>query len=179
MRSVSVSALIVLVIGLGIGCGGADRGLESRLGLGDPTVAWSSLGMSGIAFSLTNRTDRDFILTDLELLVDERIPEELPGDSLTCPGTKVEFGDLFFNISRDSSDHTLKVFSPVGGGAPTTELTVAAGQTRDLEVLVFNHLQTGEGGREVDACRIRVRVGLDGASLTSRPVEIHFNTVDQ
>ena len=178
MRVVWIVMMVVLM-GLVAGCGGGDRGLESRLGLSDPTVVWSSLGMAGIGFELTNRTDLDIVLTDIELLVDERIPEAIPADSLTCPGTKVEFGDLFFNISRDSPDHKLKVFSPVGGEAPTTELTIPAGETRDLEALVFNHLQFGENGRGIDAVRIRIRVDLDGASSTSQPVEIHFNADSQ
>jgi hypothetical protein len=175
MRRLSWLMVVVLLAMAGTGCGGSDRDLDRVVGLGELQVVWSSLGLGGIKFALTNWTDEDVTLTRITLLVDKRTPEAEVGDNESCPSTGIEFGDLYFNISRDSPDHDLQVFGPHGGEAPGAELTIPAGVTREVEAIVFNHLEPAEGGREVDACRVRVRIELNGVTSTSPAFEIHFN----
>lgn len=179
MRTVWRLALIALLIGSGAGCSGSDHGLAGIVELGNPTVPWTSLGMAGIEFSLTNQTGQDITLDSIRLVVDKRTSEAEEEETNSCLGTKIDVGDLFFNISRDSRDPGLKVFGSQGGEAPTAALRVPADSARVVVATLFNHLANGKGGREVDACRVRVQIELDGATSTSPAVEIHFNEREQ
>lgn len=171
----TVLVLIVMLMPVAGGCSRSSKNLAPLVSVDSLTVAWSSLGVAAIEFSVTNRTEHDVTLTSIRLHVDKRRAEPEQGETNSCLGTKIEIGDLFFNISRDTPDFSLQEFGRQGGLPPTQALTIPSGSARKLHAAVFNHLSRGEGGKEVDACTVRVEIEWKGTTTTSNPVKIHFN----
>ena len=171
----AIALLISVLVSLAGGCGGASQDLSPLVSVDSLTVAWSSLGVAAMEFSVANHSGHDVTLTCVRLHVDKRRAEPEQGETNSCLGTKIEIGDLFFNISRDSVAPDLKEFGPQGGIPPAQALTIPAGRTRKLHATVFNHLSNGDSGKEVDACTVRVQIERNGATASSNPVKIHFN----